>query len=287
MRPWTCGSSSSPSRGDLRRPAAGRPAAEDAGFDAFFRSDHFLAMVSRRARADRLVGDAGRAGAETSRIRLGRWSRRRPSASPGRWRSGGEVDQMSAGGSSRPGHGWFQAEHAAYGIPFPASASGSTGWPSSWSVTGLWRRRGSARSPAALAGTRPPPNRCSSRTRRDRRWQGQAHPSWPPGSPPSSTSRSRRWTRLAQFRRVDAPARRSGATGGLIRSVAQTTFVGRDDGWPAGRRRSARSPTSSTRSTSRAPWRRSSTSSGRGGSGPASPASTCRSSTWPTSTRSS
>ena len=49
---------------DYGRQLAVARAAEELGFDAFFRSDHYLTMGERQraARADRLLADAGRAG---------------------------------------------------------------------------------------------------------------------------------------------------------------------------------------------------------------------------------
>ena len=98
-------------------------AAEDAGYDAFFRSDHYLKMGA----ADGLPGPtdawitlAGLA-RETSRLRLGTLM------SPITFRHPGplaisvtQVDQMSGGRVELGiGSGWFEAEHTAYGIPFP------------------------------------------------------------------------------------------------------------------------------------------------------------------------
>ncbi|MET9463621.1 LLM class F420-dependent oxidoreductase [Streptomyces sp. NPDC006544] len=99
-------------------------ATEDLGFDAFFRSDHYLRMGS----ADGLPGPtdawitlAGLA-RETKRIRLGTLM------TAGTFRLPGvlaiqvaQVDQMSGGRIELGlGAGWFEEEHKAYGIPFPA-----------------------------------------------------------------------------------------------------------------------------------------------------------------------
>jgi F420-dependent oxidoreductase-like protein len=98
-------------------------AAEDLGFDAFFRSDHYLSMGS----ASGLPGptDAwltlAALARETSRIRLGTL------VSPATFRLPGplaisvaQVDQMSGGRIELGlGAGWYDAEHSAYGIPFP------------------------------------------------------------------------------------------------------------------------------------------------------------------------
>ncbi|GGU22556.1 LLM class F420-dependent oxidoreductase [Streptomyces violascens] len=98
-------------------------ATEDLGFDAFFRSDHYLRMGS----ADGLPGPtdawitlAGLA-RETKRIRLGTLM------TAGTFRLPGvlaiqvaQVDQMSGGRVELGlGAGWFEDEHKAYGIPFP------------------------------------------------------------------------------------------------------------------------------------------------------------------------
>jgi F420-dependent oxidoreductase-like protein len=96
--------------------------AEELGFDAFFRSDHYLA-----------IGGSGRPGptdawatlaalaVETSRIRLGTLMSAATFRLPGPLAIiGAQVDQMSGGRVEFGlGTGWFEAEHTAYGIPFP------------------------------------------------------------------------------------------------------------------------------------------------------------------------
>jgi F420-dependent oxidoreductase-like protein len=123
----------------LRRVAQ---ATERLGFDAFFRSDHYMSM-----------GGAGLPGPtdawatlaalalETTGIRLGTL------VSPVTFRLPGplaitvaEVDQMSGGRVELGlGTGWFDAEHAAYGIPFPPLAErfGMLGEQLAI-ITGLW-----------------------------------------------------------------------------------------------------------------------------------------------------
>jgi F420-dependent oxidoreductase-like protein len=100
-------------------------AAEDLGFDAFFRSDHVLTMGSR----DGLPGptDAWTTltalARETSTIRLGTL------VSPVTFRFPGplaiavaQADVMSGGRVELGlGAGWYEREHAAYGIPYPAT----------------------------------------------------------------------------------------------------------------------------------------------------------------------
>ncbi len=97
--------------------------AEEAGYGAFFRSDHYLAMGS----GDGLPGPtdawltlAGLA-RETSSIRLGTLVTAATFRHPGPLAiSVAQVDAMSGGRVEFGlGTGWFEAEHTAYGIPFP------------------------------------------------------------------------------------------------------------------------------------------------------------------------
>ncbi|OZM70028.1 LLM class F420-dependent oxidoreductase [Amycolatopsis antarctica] len=96
-------------------------AAEDLGYGAFFRSDHFLKMGSGSGLpgpTDAWVTLAGLA-RETSTIRLGTLvssaTFRHPSVLA---ISVAQVDQMSGGRVDFGlGSGWFDAEHEAYGIP--------------------------------------------------------------------------------------------------------------------------------------------------------------------------
>jgi F420-dependent oxidoreductase-like protein len=98
-------------------------AAEDLGFDAFFRSDHYLKMGNVSGLpgpTDAWITLAGLA-RDTSRIRLGTL------VSPATFRLPGplavsvaQVDDMSGGRVEFGfGAGWFGAEHAAYAIPYP------------------------------------------------------------------------------------------------------------------------------------------------------------------------
>ncbi|MEU1850847.1 LLM class F420-dependent oxidoreductase [Streptomyces sp. NPDC019990] len=98
-------------------------ATEDLGFDAFFRSDHYLRMGSvdgLPGPTDAWITLAGLA-RETRRIRLGTLM------TAGTFRLPGvlaiqvaQVDQMSGGRVELGlGAGWFEEEHKAYGIPFP------------------------------------------------------------------------------------------------------------------------------------------------------------------------
>lgn len=98
--------------------------AERVGFDGFFRSDHFLRMGA----GDPLPGPtdawttlAGLA-RETSRIRLGTLVSSVTYRQPGILAiQVAQVDAMSGGRAELGlGTGWFEREHRAYGIPFPA-----------------------------------------------------------------------------------------------------------------------------------------------------------------------
>jgi alkanesulfonate monooxygenase SsuD/methylene tetrahydromethanopterin reductase-like flavin-dependent oxidoreductase (luciferase family) len=98
--------------------------AEECGFSAFFRSDHFLKMGSASglpAYTDAWTTLAGLA-RDTERIRLGTL------VTPATFRAVGtfpaiatQVDHMSGGRVEVGlGAGWYQAEHGAYGLSFPS-----------------------------------------------------------------------------------------------------------------------------------------------------------------------
>jgi F420-dependent oxidoreductase-like protein len=118
-------------------------ATEDLGFDAFFRSDHYLKMgdvSGLPGPTDAWVTLAGLA-RETSRIRLGTLM------SPATFRFPGplaisvaQVDQMSGGRVEFGfGAGWYDAEHAAYAIPFPDMGERFDRYAEQLAViTGLW-----------------------------------------------------------------------------------------------------------------------------------------------------
>ncbi|MFG3259990.1 LLM class F420-dependent oxidoreductase [Streptomyces sp. NPDC048172] len=116
-------------------------ATEDLGFDAFYRSDHYLAMGD----ADGLPGPtdawitlAGLA-RETSRIRLGTLMTAGTFRLPGPLAiQVAQVDAMSGGRVDFGlGAGWYEEEHTAYGIPFPKEKFGRLEEQLSI-VTGLW-----------------------------------------------------------------------------------------------------------------------------------------------------
>jgi F420-dependent oxidoreductase-like protein len=118
-------------------------ATERLGFDAFFRSDHYLAMSGPGlpGPTDAWITLAGLA-RETSRIGLGTLM------SPVTFRLPGplaievaQVDQMSGGRVQLGlGTGWFDAEHTAYGIPFPPLAERFGRLEEQLEIiTGLWQ----------------------------------------------------------------------------------------------------------------------------------------------------
>jgi F420-dependent oxidoreductase-like protein len=108
---------------DYGRLLAVARAAEELGFDAFFRSDHYLKMGNVSGLpgpTDAWITLAGLA-RETSRIRLGTLMSAATFRYPGPLAVAvAQVDEMSAGRVELGlGTGWFGAEHAAYGLPFP------------------------------------------------------------------------------------------------------------------------------------------------------------------------
>lgn len=99
-------------------------AAEEGGFGAFFRSDHYLKMGDGSGLpgpTDAWITLAGLA-RDTSRIRLGTLLTAATFRQPGSLAiSVAEVDAMSAGRVELGlGAGWYEQEHTAYGIPFPS-----------------------------------------------------------------------------------------------------------------------------------------------------------------------
>jgi len=117
--------------------------AEELGFDAFFRSDHYLTMGGR----DGLPGPTdswvtlGALAVQTSRIRLGTLVTSATFRYPGPLAiSVAQVDQMSGGRVELGlGAGWYEAEHRAYGIPFPPTGERFDRLAEQLAiVTGLW-----------------------------------------------------------------------------------------------------------------------------------------------------
>lgn len=116
--------------------------AEACGFDGFFRSDHYLTMGG-----DGLPGPtdawatlAGLA-RETQTIRLGTMVTSATFRLPGPLAiTVAQVDAMSGGRVELGlGAGWFEAEHRAYGIPFPPTGERFDRLEEQLTiVTGLW-----------------------------------------------------------------------------------------------------------------------------------------------------
>jgi len=120
-------------------------ATEELGFDAFFRSDHFVKIEGVHGPGlpgptDSWVTLAGLA-LRTSRIRLGTLVTSATFRLPGPLAIAvAEVDQMSGGRVEFGiGAGWYDREHAAYGIPFPALGERFDRFEEQLAViTGLW-----------------------------------------------------------------------------------------------------------------------------------------------------
>jgi F420-dependent oxidoreductase-like protein len=121
--------------------AVARRTQED-GFDAFFRSDHYLGIGT-----DGLPGptDAwltlAALARETSGIRLGTLLTSATFRLPGPLAiSVAQVDQMSGGRVELGiGAGWYEAEHTAYGIPFASTGERFDRLEEALAViTGLW-----------------------------------------------------------------------------------------------------------------------------------------------------
>jgi alkanesulfonate monooxygenase len=217
--------------------------AEDAGYDAFFRSDHFLAMgggPGEPGPTDSYVTLAGLA-RETSRIRLGTLVTSATFRLPGPLAIAvAQVDAMSGGRVELGlGAGWFEAEHTAYGIPFPGPGERFDRLTEQLEIiTGLW--------------TTPPGERYSFTgahyTLVDS--PGLPKPVQSPHPPVIVGGGGKRRTPAlaarfaaefnvpfhpvdevaAQFARVDEACVDAGRDpGGLVRSVAHTVCVGRDD----------------------------------------------------------
>ncbi|MCL4449469.1 MAG: LLM class F420-dependent oxidoreductase [Actinobacteria bacterium] len=117
--------------------------AETLGFDAFFRSDHFLRMGEGSplpGPTDSWVTLAGLA-RETSKIRLGTLVSSATFRLPGPFATiVAQVDAMSNGRVELGfGTGWFEDEHKALGIPFPSVSDRFMSFEEQLSIlTGIW-----------------------------------------------------------------------------------------------------------------------------------------------------
>jgi len=117
-------------------------AAEQLGFDGFFRSDHYMTMNPRNGGLPGPTDSWTTLGAlarETSTIRLGTLVSSATHRVPAILAiQVAQVDEMSNGRIELGlGTGWFEAEHRAYGIPFPAKRFGMLEEQLEV-ITGLW-----------------------------------------------------------------------------------------------------------------------------------------------------
>ena len=228
-------------------------AAEELGFDAFFRSDHYLTMAGSGlpGPTDAWITLAGLA-VQTSRIRLGTLM------SPVTFRLPGplaiavaQVDQMSGGRAELGlGTGWFDAEHTAYGIPFPPLAERFGRLEEQLEIiTGLWETaEGETFSFSGTTTRCPAHRRCPSRPSARARRSWSAAPGsagrrgWRRGSPTSTTSRSPASPPARpRSRGCATPARRRAGIPDrwCTRPRRPCAAAGTRPNWPAGRRRSA------------------------------------------------
>ena len=217
--------------------------AESSGYDAFFRSDHFLKMGDGSGLpgpSDAWITLAGLA-RETETIRLGTLVTSATFRHPGPLAIAvANVDQMSGGRVDFGlGAGWFDTEHAAYGIPFqPLGERFDRLEDQLEIITGLWRTPAGER--FSFAG---------------KHYQVTDSPALPkpvqPQGPPIviGGAGAKRTPNLAArfasefnipfrgiddangiFERVDAACRAIGRDpAGMVRSTAQVLCVGRDE----------------------------------------------------------
>lgn len=117
-------------------------AAEELGFGAFFRSDHYLGMGTEGlpGPSDAWTTLAGLA-RDTTTIRLGTMMTSATFRLPGPLAIlVAQVDQMSGGRVELGiGAGWYEQEHTAYGIPFPPTGERFDRFEEQLAViTGMW-----------------------------------------------------------------------------------------------------------------------------------------------------
>lgn len=118
--------------------------AEQLGFGAFFRSDHYLVMGDNDGLpgpTDAWITLAGLA-RDTTTIRLGTLVSSATFRLPGPFAiSVAQVDQMSGGRVELGlGAGWYEAEHEAYAIPFPELGARFDNLEEQFAIIdGMWR----------------------------------------------------------------------------------------------------------------------------------------------------
>ncbi|WP_156755296.1 LLM class F420-dependent oxidoreductase [Actinokineospora pegani] len=215
--------------------------AEAAGYDAFFRSDHYLPMGGADGMpgpTDAWITLAGLA-RETSTIRLGTLMTAITFRLPGPTAIAvAQVDRMSGGRVEfGVGSGWYADEHTAYGIPFPDLGERFERYAEQLAViTGLWRTpegetfthtgkhyrlTDSPALPKPAQSPAPPVIIGGFGAKRTPRLAARHADEF--NLPFASMDDS-----AAQFARVDAACAAAGRTP-LERSVAQVVCVGRDD----------------------------------------------------------
>ena len=216
-------------------------AAEDAGYDAFFRSDHYLAMGGDGlpGPTDAWVTLAGLA-RETSRLRLGTMVTAATFRLPAVLAiSVAQVDAMSGGRVELGlGTGWFAEEHSAYGIPFPPLGERFERLTEQLAiVTGLWetpvgerfsyagkhyRLTDSPALPKPVQRPRPPVIVGGGGARRTPALAARYAAEF--NMPFASVEDTG-----AQFERVRAACRQAGRDDGMVYSAAQVLCCGKDD----------------------------------------------------------
>ncbi len=215
---------------------------EDAGFDGFFRSDHFLPWGKDDGKpgpTDAWLTLAGLA-LETSRIRLGTLVTSATFRQPGLLAvKVAQVDDMSDGRVELGlGAGWYEQEHAAYGFDFPSSAERFDRFEEQLAIiTGMWatpvgerfnfigkhyRLFDSPALPKPIQRPGPPIIIGGRGLRRTpelaARYANEFNKAF---SPPDVVE--------AQFNRVRAACERIGRTSPMVMSVAQIVCCGRSD----------------------------------------------------------
>ncbi|XRQ10512.1 TIGR03560 family F420-dependent LLM class oxidoreductase [Actinomadura welshii] len=118
-------------------------AVEDAGFDAFFRSDHLFGVdpEDRTYRPTDCWTTLGGLARDTRRVRLGALMGAAMFRQPGLLAAiVASVDDMSGGRVELGlGTGWYEREHAAFGIPFPGTGERFDRFEEQLAIiTGLW-----------------------------------------------------------------------------------------------------------------------------------------------------
>lgn len=219
-------------------------AAEDAGYHGFFRSDHYLKMGE-------VSGEPGPTDAwltlaalavQTTTLRLGTLMSAATFRLPGPLAIAvAQVDQMSGGRAELGiGSGWYEAEHTAYGVPFPPVRERFDRYVEQVEIiSGLWRTlpgetfehtgryytlSDSPALPKPVQQPAPPLLIGGSGPKRTPRLAARFADEF--NMPPFSTLEQA----VEQFARVDAACREAGRDPATMRrSVAQTIAVGRTD----------------------------------------------------------